>query len=157
MTAAREPTGAARGLSDGEQAAAPSATADAPSLEGRLRRWAARLKREIAALWLAYKRPETPWYAKLLAAATVAYALSPIDLIPDFVPVLGYLDDLIVLPLLVAGCLRLIPREVMEACRAQAAGLWRDGKPKRWYYAIPIVLLWAALLALAAHAVLTRS
>ena len=93
-------------------------------------------------MFLALKRKETPWYAKVVAGLTVGYALSPIDLIPDFIPVLGYLDDLIILPALVALTVRMIPQEVMAQCRAEAEGMWSNGKPKRWYYALPIVLVW---------------
>ncbi|MEG1874877.1 MAG: DUF1232 domain-containing protein, partial [Angelakisella sp.] len=78
------------------------------------------------------------------------YALSPLDLIPDFVPVLGYLDDLIILPALVAWVVRLIPKEVFARCRERAQGLWQKGKPKRWYYALPIVCLWLLVLLLVA-------
>ncbi|MDD2956348.1 MAG: DUF1232 domain-containing protein [Oscillospiraceae bacterium] len=110
---------------------------------------AEKLTRDIPALFLALSKKETPWTAKLLAAATVAYALSPVDLIPDFIPVLGYLDDLLLLPLLAAGAIRLIPKNVMAACREEAFELWKDGKPKRWRYAIPIFLFWLLLLAVA--------
>lgn len=106
------------------------------------------LKRYVPALFLALRRADTPTSAKLLAGITVAYALSPIDLIPDFVPVLGYLDDLLILPALIAWTIRLIPRDVMDACLKEAEGLWKDGKPKRWYYAIPILVLYAALVSL---------
>lgn len=85
----------------------------------RLKTWARGLAREVAVLVLAMKHPGTPWPAKVVAALVVAYALSPIDLIPDFVPVLGYLDDLILLPLGIALAIRLIPAEVLEACRRQ--------------------------------------
>ena len=114
---------------------------------------AKQLKTDIPAVFLALKRKETPWLAKLLAGLTVGYALSPIDLIPDFIPVLGYLDDLIILPALVALTVRLIPAEVMAECRAQAGELWKDGKPKRWYYAIPIVLVWLLVVFLIVRAV----
>ena len=82
---------------------------------------ARRLKHETYALYLAYRDPRTPWYARLFAAAVVAYALSPIDLIPDPIPVLGYLDDLILVPLGIALALRMVPREVMAHARARAA------------------------------------
>ena len=87
----------------------------------RLRRWARRLKQETLALYLAARHPDTPWYAKLWAGAIVAYALSPIDLIPDFIPVLGYLDDVIILPAMIWVALRLVPAAVLATCRAQAA------------------------------------
>jgi len=101
----------------------------------------------IPALFIAVKRKETPAAAKIIAGITVGYALSPIDLIPDFVPVLGYLDDLIILPLLASLSIRLIPKEIMDECRAEAEGLWANGKPKKWYYAVPIVLVWILIIA----------
>ena len=107
-----------------------------------------RLKTDIPAVFLALKDKKTPWYAKVFAAMTVIYALSPVDLIPDFIPVLGYLDDLIILPLLVALTVRFIPKEVFAAYREQARDLWAEGKPKKWYYALPILLVWALLLFL---------
>ena len=115
---------------------------------------AKQLKTDLPAVFLALKRKETPWTAKALATLTIGYALSPIDLIPDFIPVLGYLDDLILLPALVALTIRLIPAEVLASCRVEAEGLWKDGKPKRWYYAIPIVLLWLLILFLVVRALL---
>jgi uncharacterized membrane protein YkvA (DUF1232 family) len=118
-----------------------------------LRERAKQLKIDIPAVFLALKKRETPWTAKLLAALTVGYALSPIDLIPDFIPVLGYLDDLIILPAMVALTVRLIPAEVMAACRAEAEGMWASGKPKRWYFAIPIVLVWLLVVYLIVRAV----
>lgn len=104
---------------------------------------AGRLKTDVPALFLALKDRETPVLAKVFAGLTVAYALSPIDLVPDFVPVLGYLDDLLILPALAALSIRFIPKDVWARSREQAAGLWADGKPKKWYYALPVVLLWA--------------
>ena len=106
------------------------------------------LKSDIPAIFLALKDRETPWYAKLLAAVTVGYALSPIDLIPDFIPVLGYLDDVLLLPAFVALTIRLIPKEILEKSRRQAECLWADGKSKRWYYAIPVVVFWLLLAGL---------
>ena len=114
---------------------------------------AKQLKTDLPAVYLALRKRETPWTAKVLAALTVAYALSPIDLIPDFIPVLGYLDDLILLPALVALTIRLIPANILAGCRAEAASLWQDGKPKRWYYAIPIVLVWLLVVFLIVRAV----
>ncbi|MDD3428509.1 MAG: YkvA family protein [Oscillospiraceae bacterium] len=103
---------------------------------------------QLAALSLAYKHPQVSWPAKLLCVLTVGYALSPIDFIPDFIPFLGYLDDLIILPFLIWLCLKMIPSPVMLQCRESAKDLWKNGKPKKWYYAIPIILLWALLLFL---------
>jgi len=107
---------------------------------------AKKLKTDIPAVFLALRRKDTPWPAKVVAFITVGYALSPIDLIPDFIPVLGYLDDIILLPALVALVVKLIPPKVMEECRAQAQTLWKDGKPKRWFYAVPIVVIWLVVL-----------
>lgn len=113
-----------------------------------LKERAKRLKTDVPAVFIALKRPDTPITAKLLAALTVAYALSPIDLVPDFIPVLGYLDDLLILPALVAATVKLIPPEILAECREKSEGMWKDGKPKRWYYALPIVIFWAAIAAL---------
>lgn len=113
----------------------------------KLQERAKKLKTDIPAVFLALKDKKTPWYAKLFAALTVAYALSPIDLVPDFIPVPGYLDDLIILPLLVALTVKFIPKDIFEEYRKQAQDLWQNGKPKKWYYAIPIVLVWLAIIA----------
>jgi len=104
------------------------------------------LKIYLSALTLAYKRKDVPVIAKILIIVTVGYALSPIDLIPDFIPVLGYLDDLIIIPFLIFLILKIIPKEIMEECKEQARDLWKDGKPKKWYYAIPIVLIWLLII-----------
>ena len=117
---------------------------------------AKQLKTDIPTVFLALRRRETPWYAKLLAGVTVGYALSPIDLIPDFIPVLGYLDDLILLPALVALTIRCVPAQVMGECRAQAEGMWSSGKPKRWYYALPIVLVWLLVAFLIVRAIVIK-
>ncbi|MCC6904486.1 MAG: DUF1232 domain-containing protein [Anaerolineae bacterium] len=110
---------------------------------------ARQLKAETYALYLAYRDPRVPWYARVLGLLVVAYAFSPIDLIPDFVPVLGYLDDLVLIPLGMALVLRLIPAEVMADCRAHAADVMAQGEPvNRWAGAI-IVLIWIGGLALA--------
>ena len=87
----------------------------------RLKGWARAIRRDVHALWLAARDPRTPWYARALAMALAAYALSPIDLIPDFVPLLGYLDDAILLPVGILVVIRLIPAEIMAECRDRAA------------------------------------
>ena len=110
---------------------------------------AKKLKTDIPALFLALKDGNTPMIAKIFAGITVAYALSPIDLVPDFIPVLGYLDDVILLPMLVALTIKFIPSDVLENNRRQAEGMWHDGKPKKWYYAIPIVIVWGIIIAAA--------
>lgn len=107
-----------------------------------LKQQAVRLKREIPAVYLALKRRETPLFAKILAAITIAYALSPIDLIPDFIPFLGALDDLLLLPILTALTIYFIPQHIIEECRIESENLWKNGKPKRWFYAIPIIVFW---------------
>ena len=104
------------------------------------------LKTDIPALFLSLKDKKTPIFAKVFAGITVAYALSPIDFVPDFIPVLGYLDDVILLPMLVALTIKFIPDEVLEENRQQAKGMWQNGKPKRWYYAIPIILTWILII-----------
>ena len=114
----------------------------------RLKERAEKLKTDIPALFLALKDSRTPLAAKVFAGITVIYALSPIDLIPDFIPVLGYLDDAILLPLLVALTLKFIPSDVFEACRAQAADMWPGGKPAKWYYALPVLAFWAVAVLL---------
>ncbi len=106
---------------------------------------AAQQKTDIPALWLCLKAKETPALAKALAAVTVGYALSPIDLIPDFIPVLGSLDDLVILPALAALTVKCIPKEIFERYRSEAAGMWADGKPKKWYYALPIMVVWVLI------------
>jgi len=119
-----------------------------------LKERAKKLKNDIPAVFLALKEKETPWYAKVLAAITVGYALSPIDLIPDFIPVLGYLDDVIILPLLVAATVKLIPGGIMDQCRVEAEGLWKNGLEEKWYYAIPIVLILVIIIALIMKAII---
>lgn len=104
------------------------------------------LAEDIPALCLAMKEKDTPFLAKILAGTAVIYALSPIDLIPDFIPVIGYLDDLILLPLLVALTLKLIPDETFERCREQARQMYQQGMKKHWYYMLPIILIWVILI-----------
>ena len=113
-----------------------------------LKERAKQLKTDIPAVFLALKEKRTPWYAKVLAAVIVVYALSPVDLIPDFIPVLGYLDDVILLPALIALCIKCLPKEIFEDCRVRAAGMWGGGRPEKWYYAIPFVLIWVAIVVL---------
>lgn len=116
------------------------------TLFSRLQFWARRLKQETLALYLAARHPLTPWLARLIIAGLVAYALSPIDLIPDFIPVLGYLDDLILLPLGIALVLRLIPPAVMEECRESAQQRFAAGKPVSRTAGFIIVLIWLIAL-----------
>ena len=118
----------------------------------RLETWrqrARRLKTETYAVYLAYQDPRVPWYARTFAACVVGYAFSPIDLIPDFIPVLGYLDDLVLVPLGIALALRMIPRAVMAECRERAREAMRQGKPVNRAAAVVIIAIWLLLAALA--------
>ena len=114
------------------------------------------LKREVHALYFAVRDPRTPWYAKALAGAVVAYALSPIDLIPDFIPVLGYLDDLVLVPLGIAAALKLVPADVMAECRAKADAAAPASRRAGLVAAVLIVACWIALGAWAARWMLAR-
>jgi len=100
------------------------------------------LRTEIVALYLAAKHPRTPWYAKVLAALIIGYALSPIDLIPDFIPVVGYLDDLIIIPAGIVLLIKIIPGDILEECRAKAQSDVLNRKPKNWVAGVVIVLIW---------------
>ncbi|MGD9566938.1 MAG: YkvA family protein [Sedimentibacter sp.] len=105
-----------------------------------------KLKTDIPAIFIALQKEETPLIVKIAAGLTVIYALSPIDLIPDFIPVLGYLDDLIILPFLAVITIKLIPEDIFEKCRLESESLWKNGKPKKWYYAVPIILIWSVII-----------
>ena len=113
--------------------------------------WARRLKHDVMALWFARSHPRTPWYAKAMGVLVVAYALSPIDLIPDFIPVLGYLDDIVLLPALIWLTLRMLPEPVLAQSRekAQAWIAERRSKPRSLAGALAIALLWVALAVVA--------
>lgn len=113
-----------------------------------LKQRARHLKSETFALYLAARDPRTPWYAKLLVAGIVAYAFSPIDLIPDFVPVLGWLDDLILVPIGIALAIKLVPHPVLAECRARARETMRNGKPVSWIAGAVIAAIWLVLGAL---------
>lgn len=122
----------------------------------RLRSWARRLKQEVATLYLACRNPRVPWHAKMLAVLVVAYAVSPIDLIPDFIPVLGYLDDLLILPLGVVLTLKLIPPGVLAECRRAVRDRSPGGIPRNWLAGGIIIAIWA-LTATAAVLFILRS
>jgi uncharacterized membrane protein YkvA (DUF1232 family) len=119
-----------------------------------LKQRAKQLKKDIPTVFVALRHKDTPVIAKIMAAVTVCYALSPIDLIPDFVPVLGYLDDVILLPVLIALTIKLIPHNVFEQCRKESENLWVNGKPKKWYCAIPTVLVWVVVIWLIARVII---
>ena len=124
----------------------------------RLRQWAKALKAEILALWFAYRDSRTPWYAKLWTAMVVGYAFCPLDLIPDFIPVLGYLDDVILLPIGILVAIRLIPKAVLTDSRRKAQ-IWleeKEGKPKNWAAAVIVVLLWVTLLLSTCYIIFRR-
>lgn len=107
-----------------------------------------KIKSDIPALFFALKEKETPVVAKIMAGITVAYALSPIDLIPDFIPILGYLDDFILLPLLIALTVKLIPKAILETSRLKAEEMSNKRLSKKWYYSIPVILSWCILLVI---------
>ena len=119
----------------------------------KLKERAKNLLQDIPAVFLVLKDKETPVIAKFVAGIAIGYALSPIDLIPDFIPVLGYLDDIIILPALIALIIRLVPAEVWERNREMARGVWNDGKPKKWYFAIPILMAWFLIVWLIVMAI----
>jgi uncharacterized membrane protein YkvA (DUF1232 family) len=121
----------------------------------RLKNWAGEIKLDILALYLAARDPRVPWYAKALAALIAAYALSPIDPIPDFIPVLGYLDELILLPLGIVLVVRLIPGDVMEDLRRQAEARIND-RPRSAVGAAFVILLWVSTAALAVWFIMKR-
>lgn len=115
---------------------------------GWIKTWKLRLrelKRETYALLLASRDKRTPWYAKLLAAVVVAYAFSPIDLIPDFIPVIGLLDDMLLIPLGVVLVRWMVPLQVMEDCRSRAQEVIDQGKPVNWIAAAVIIVIWLLL------------
>ena len=119
---------------------------------GRIRRWrdqAARLQVELHALYLAYRHPGVPWYAKAFAACVVGYAFSPVDLIPDFIPVLGHLDDLILVPLGIALAHRMVPPAILDECRERARERLNQNRPRNWVAAGIVMIAWLLLMALA--------
>lgn len=103
---------------------------------------------KITQVYVAIKSKKTPWYAKAIGVLAVIYALSPIDLIPDFIPIIGYLDDLIMLPLLITITIKLMPKQLWQEFEEESKSIWRDGKPVKWYYAIPVIFIWIVVLAL---------
>ncbi|NUN64003.1 DUF1232 domain-containing protein [Pseudanabaena biceps] len=111
----------------------------------QLKQQAKRLKTELYALYLACHDPRVPWYARAFAFCVVGYAFSPIDLIPDFIPVLGYLDDLILVPLGITLVLKMIPPDVMVECRVKAQSTTQHKKPKNWLAAGIILIVWVLL------------
>ena len=116
-----------------------------------LKQWKTRarqLKTQTYALYLAYRHPGVPWYAKIFSACIVAYLFSPIDLIPDFIPILGYLDDLILVPLGIMLALKMIPEDVWQECKQEALNAMRQDQEANWVAAGVIIAIWLLLLAL---------
>ena len=111
----------------------------------KIKAWARNLKKYVFVLYFAYKDPRVPWYAKVFTACVVAYAFSPIDLIPDFIPVLGYLDDIIIVPLGIKLALKMIPKAVIKDCEEKAEELMVKGKPKNWLVGTLIIIIWVII------------
>jgi uncharacterized membrane protein YkvA (DUF1232 family) len=114
----------------------------------RLKARANALKKDIIAISLSLKDKRTPWYAKAMIVLTISYALSPIDLIPDFIPILGYLDDLIILPILIIASIKLIPKDVFIDCQIKAQENLKLDKSKSWIAAVVFILIWLGIIAL---------
>lgn len=112
------------------------------SILQKLKTWAKNLKKQLLVLYLAYRDERVPWYAKLFTMLVVAYAFSPIDLIPDFIPIFGYLDDVILVPLGVSLALKLIPKEVLEDCKRKVEERQTTSKPKNWVTGVIIIAIW---------------
>ena len=122
----------------------------------RLRDWAGGVKHKTYAVYLACSDPRVPWYAKALGAMIVAYAFSPVDLIPDFIPILGYLDDLILLPLGIAAVIKMIPEQVMEDCLRKARSEMSKSTRKNWIAGTIVLLIWGFVAAVAIRYVVRK-
>lgn len=112
----------------------------------KIKAWAKKLKQQIFLLYFAYKDVRVAWYAKFFTICVVAYAFSPIDLIPDFIPILGYLDDVILVPLGIMFAMKMIPKEVIGDCESKADEMMKKGKPKNWIAGSLIILLWCIII-----------
>jgi len=112
----------------------------------QLKLWAKKLKKQLFILYLAYKDERVSWYIKLFTACVVAYAFSPIDLIPDFIPVLGYIDDIIIVPLGIMLALKMLPISVIEDCTIKAEELIQNEKPQNWVAGSIIIVVWLLIL-----------
>jgi uncharacterized membrane protein YkvA (DUF1232 family) len=112
----------------------------------KIKTWVKNLKRQLFILYFAYRDERVPWYAKVFTACVVAYAFSPIDLIPDFIPILGYLDDVIIVPLGIMLALKMIPKDVLSDCEVKANERMKNGKPKNWIVGALILLIWCFLI-----------
>ncbi|MFJ7994827.1 YkvA family protein [Peribacillus frigoritolerans] len=112
----------------------------------KIKTWARSLKRQIFILYFACKDERVPWHAKVFTACVVAYAFSPIDIIPDFIPILGYLDDVILVPIGIMFALKMIPKNVLTDCEVQAEEMMKNGKPKNWIVGSLIVMIWFLII-----------
>ncbi|MED3997419.1 DUF1232 domain-containing protein [Peribacillus frigoritolerans] len=112
----------------------------------KIKTWARSLKRQIFILYFACKDKRVPWYAKVFTACVVAYAFSPIDIIPDFIPILGYLDDVILVPIGIMIALKMIPKSVLTDCEVKAEEMMKKGKPKNWIVGSLIVMIWVLII-----------
>ena len=114
-------------------------------------------RKELLLAWTVLRDPRAPKLAKLVTVLAALYVVSPIDLVSDFIPVLGYLDDIILLPALITLTVRFIPQDIFERYRAEAKEMWANGKPKKWYYALPIVVIWLLAFWLIIKSLLFRN
>jgi uncharacterized membrane protein YkvA (DUF1232 family) len=112
----------------------------------KIKTWARSLKRQIFILYFACKDERVPWHAKVFTACVVAYAFSPIDIIPDFIPILGYLDDVILVPIGIMIALKMIPKNVLTDCEVKAEEMMKNGKPKNWIVGSLIVMIWVLII-----------
>ncbi|MED4690385.1 YkvA family protein [Peribacillus frigoritolerans] len=112
----------------------------------KIKTWARSLKRQIFILYFACKDERVPWHAKVFTACVVAYAFSPIDIIPDFIPILGYLDDVILVPIGIMIALKMIPKNVLTDCEVKAEEMMKIGKPKNWIVGSLIVMIWVLII-----------
>lgn len=112
----------------------------------KINTWARGLKRQIFILYFACKDERVPWHAKAFTACVVAYAFSPIDIIPDFIPILGYLDDVILVPIGIMIALKMIPKSVLTDCEVKAEEMMKNGKPKNWIVGSLIVMIWVLII-----------
>lgn len=111
----------------------------------KIKNWAKQLKRQVYVLYFAYKDSRVPLFTKIFSACVVAYAFSPIDLIPDFIPIFGYLDDIILIPLGIYFALKLLPKHILEECNLKAQTLLNNEKPKNWIAGTLIIVLWISV------------
>lgn len=122
----------------------------------KFKKWDNDLKRDLYAIYLAYTKHKLPWHAKILAIVVLAYALSPIDLIPDFIPVLGYLDDLIILPLGIALLIKVIPEDIIKECKKEAENAIKEKLPKNYVAAVLIIAFWIGIVVLIAYKIIKK-